>query len=298
MSWLPCVTPLPTGSRACSPGWWKREVWPWRHRWSSSSTALPVRASGAARSTRRSRRASALMKSSSRHTTRRVERCRVEGRDGRKWWLHSRGHTNWRSGFHDTAVACPPRRSWTLRREPGDRTDGRVRRHPARGAGGCRTKASGSGASARRRAGRDRARGRGVSTSSANGRRGAARRSARNGASRAAVDYRARTPQRAARPARRRGDLRRRRAGDVSRYGGPVAWSGGADDGGGEPSDPRAAAGCDRAPTQRQASDGAGACAGRYGSAHGRDLTDRRPVVGDRASVHGARRHARGVGRA
>ena len=109
----------------------------------------------------------------------------------------------------------------------------------------------------------------------------------------AAFDHRARPAERAARAARRRGGLRRGRAGDVSRHRRPAARPDRADDRGREPPDHRPAARGDRAAAQRQASARAGAGARRNRSTDRCDRARRRPAVGDRSALHGPRRHAR-----
>ena len=98
--------------------------------------------------------------------------------------------------------------------------------------------------------------------------------------------------------ARRRGGLRRGRAGHLPRHRGPAARARRADDRGREPPDRRSAARGDRAAAERQAPARAGAGARRDRAADRRDRARRRPPLGDGSALHGARRDARRARRA
>ena len=125
-------------------------------------------------------------------------------------------------------------------------------------------------------------------------RRGApARRPGRHGRAGAALHHRLRCAHRAARPARRRGDLHRGGAGVVPRRIRAPAGADRADQRGREPAGRRAPAGRDRPAAQHQASDGAGPRARRHRAPHRGHPAGRRPAVGDLAALRRAQRHAR-----
>ena len=135
-----------------------------------------------------------------------------------------------RSGAAGSRAPSPMSRNSVVRVAPASggphaaraaRRDGshrRVRHHPPRRDHRHRTTTAPARRADRRGSRRDRARRRRLPAARAARRRGPARRSAGDGAARVAFDHRARTAERTAGAARCRGGLRRRRAGDVSRY--------------------------------------------------------------------------------
>ena len=82
-------------------------------------------------------------------------------------------------------------------------------------------------------------------------------------------------------------------AGHVPRQQRSAARPRRADERGREPADPRPAARGNGSPAQREAPDGPGAGARRQRAADRRHPSGRRLLVGDRAALHGARRHPR-----